>query len=95
MKTKLSILLICLVLIACSKEKTPDDTKSTTPTTNSNTITQPDTKSEMVYICTGSHSKRYHRSPDCRGLSNCSRDIEKVSLKDAQDRGRTPCEICY
>lgn len=48
-----------------------------------------------VYICTGSYSERYHKSSHCRGLSHCSGDIENVSVEDARNLGRTPCEICY
>ena len=48
-----------------------------------------------VYICTGSQSKRYHKTEDCIGLSRCSRTIEKVSVKDAKELGRTPCGYCY
>lgn len=48
-----------------------------------------------AYICTGSQSKRYHKTEDCIGLSRCSRTIEKVSVKDAKELGRTPCGYCY
>lgn len=45
-----------------------------------------------VYICNGKYSKKYHLSKDCSGLSNCSTEIEKVTLKEAQDKGRTLCK---
>lgn len=48
-----------------------------------------------VYICTGGSSKRCHCDPDCKGLSRCSGEIEKVSEEEAEDMGRTPCKICY
>ncbi len=48
-----------------------------------------------VYICTGPQSRRYHRSPYCRGLNNCSYDIEAVDVETAEDKDRTPCGICY
>jgi hypothetical protein len=44
-----------------------------------------------VYICKGKYSKKYHYKKDCRGLSNCSTDIYKVSLSDAKKIGRTLC----
>jgi hypothetical protein len=44
-----------------------------------------------VYICKGPYSKKYHITKDCSGLSNCSTDIYKVSLKDAEELGRTRC----
>ena len=44
-----------------------------------------------VYICNGSKSTKYHLTDDCRGLNRCSTAIEKVTLKEAQDKGRTIC----
>lgn len=44
-----------------------------------------------VYICKGPSSKKYHYKKNCRGLSNCSTEIETVSLSDAKDIGRTLC----
>lgn len=51
--------------------------------------------SGIVYICTGSSSKRYHCDRDCKGLSRCSGEIEEVTEEEAEDMGRTPCKICY
>ena len=47
--------------------------------------------SNDVYICNGKYSKKYHLKEDCRGLNNCSTKVEKVTLKDAKDKGRTLC----
>lgn len=47
-----------------------------------------------VYICTGPSSKVYHTSPKCNGLRNCSKDIKKVTLEQAQQMGRRACKIC-
>ena len=44
-----------------------------------------------VYICKGKYSKKYHYKENCRGLSNCSTDIYKVSMSKAKDLGRTLC----
>ncbi|WP_053989827.1 hypothetical protein [Mangrovimonas sp. TPBH4] len=44
-----------------------------------------------VYICKGKYSKKYHYNKSCRGLSNCSTDIYKVSLEEARDLQRTLC----
>ncbi len=52
-------------------------------------------QSDMVYICTGPSSKRYHKSSSCQGLKRCSDTIEKVSKSKAQAQGKTPCKICY
>ena len=49
---------------------------------------------DNVYICTGSSSKCYHDDPDCYGLSNCGGSIKEISIEDAEDMGRRPCEIC-
>lgn len=46
-----------------------------------------------VYICKGNYSKRYHYDKNCRGLSNCSTDIYKVTLDEAKRIGRTMCGI--
>lgn len=53
-----------------------------------------DLKSE-VYICTGPYSEAYHKSPNCKGLDNCSEEIIQVSLKQAKDDDRHPCHFCY
>jgi len=49
-----------------------------------------------VYICTGAKSERYHKVNTCRGLSNCSKQIIKITKEDAVKKyKRTPCKICY
>jgi Na+-transporting NADH:ubiquinone oxidoreductase subunit NqrB len=50
---------------------------------------------QMVYICTGGSSKKYHANKNCRGLKNCSGQIRQISVKKAIDMGRTACKICY
>jgi hypothetical protein len=50
---------------------------------------------ENVFLCNGGSSKVYHKFPDCRGLSNCSTQIEKVSLSTALGKGRRACRIEY
>ena len=52
-------------------------------------------KTDYVYICEGKYSKVYHKSNDCRGLSNCSTKIYKVTLEEAVKMGRRPCKIEY
>lgn len=54
-----------------------------------------ETNETMVYICTGSMSKRYHKTSNCRGLNSCSKEIKKVSVDYAKKIGRTPCKWCY
>jgi hypothetical protein len=50
-------------------------------------------KIDYVYICQGPYSKVYHKSQDCRGLSNCSTKILKVTIEEAVKMGRRPCKI--
>ena len=51
--------------------------------------------SEKVYICTGPQSKCYHKTDNCQGLRNCSKEIKQITLKDAKEMGRRPCSFCY
>jgi hypothetical protein len=52
-------------------------------------------KTVYVYICEGPYSKVYHKADDCKGLSNCSTKIYKVTLEEAVKMGRRPCKIEY
>lgn len=52
-------------------------------------------KTDYVYVCEGPYSKVYHKSNECRGLSNCSTKIYKVTLEEAVKMGRRPCKIEY
>ncbi|AWH86858.1 hypothetical protein HYN59_17855 [Flavobacterium album] len=49
------------------------------------------TVEKEVYICQSKGAKRYHFTKDCRGLSNCKAEIEKVTLSEAQKQGKTVC----
>lgn len=44
-----------------------------------------------VYLCDSSGGKKYHLKENCRGLSNCKHEIIKVTLQEAQKRGKTLC----
>lgn len=50
---------------------------------------------EEVYVCTGGSSRKYHRLSNCKGLRSCGGNIEKVYLEFAEEKGRTPCKMCY
>jgi hypothetical protein len=52
-------------------------------------------KTDYVYICDGPYSKVYHKSQDCKGLSNCSTKIYKITLDEAIKMGRRACKIEY
>lgn len=44
-----------------------------------------------VYICKGPNSTAYHYSPHCGGLRQCSTDLEKLTIKEAVEKGRKLC----
>ena len=48
-----------------------------------------------VYICTGINAKKYHSTPNCRWLDNCSGEIKEVSLFTAEAQGKSPCKGCH
>ena len=79
MTRRLAIALVCLMALAGGATHRPDVKQATT----------------YVYICTGPQSKRYHKASTCRGLSNCSKEIRRVSLEKARSMGRTPCKWCH
>lgn len=49
-------------------------------------------KDTYVYICKGEGSKKYHLIENCRGLKPCTHKIDKVTLKKAENIGRTLCK---
>lgn len=53
------------------------------------------TSIEYVYVCNGPSATKYHKTKNCRGLSRCSTNIEKISKSDAVKKGRSACKICY
>jgi hypothetical protein len=46
---------------------------------------------DQVYICNSTGAKKYHYKKNCRGLSNCKKEVKEISLEAAKDRGRTLC----
>lgn len=48
-----------------------------------------------VYICTGPNSTKFHYDEYCKGLKNCSGEIEEILLEDAEIRDFEPCSYCY
>lgn len=54
-----------------------------------------DNEAKVVYICTGSYSKRYHSTRSCKGLRNCGGSIKAISIEEAEQMGRTPCQLCW
>ena len=48
---------------------------------------------DTVYICNGPQSTRYHLKENCSGLNRCSTEVQKVTIKQAKDKGRTLCKL--
>ncbi len=48
-----------------------------------------------VFVCNGKYAKRYHRTQNCSGLSNCQGGITKMTVEQAESKGLTPCKKCY
>lgn len=50
---------------------------------------------DIVYICTGNYSTKYHKRKSCKGLLKCGGYIKEVTRDAAENKyGRTPCKIC-
>jgi hypothetical protein len=45
----------------------------------------------MVYICDSPHAKKYHLNKNCKGLSTCQHNVRKITLEQAQKKGKTLC----
>ena len=57
--------------------------------------TQPKPEATYVYICTGGSSVCYHKTKDCKGLTNCKSEIKKITKTEAEKLKRRPCKVCY
>jgi len=44
-----------------------------------------------VYVCNGPSSKAYHYTPNCKGLQKCSKQVVKITLEEAKEKGRKLC----
>lgn len=77
----LAVAIMCGGITACSNANTKEVTK--------------ESEENVVYICTGGSSTRYHATKSCRGLCNCGGTIREVTIEQAEKMGRTPCKICY
>jgi len=51
-------------------------------------------KTDSVYVCISTGSKRYHAYM-CSGLRHCTHEVKKVTKAQAIRWGYTPCKICY
>lgn len=59
-----------------------------------NTEEEVEPEDSTVWICKGPMSKCYHKSKNCRGLKSCSKDIDTVSIAQADSMGKKPCGSC-
>ena len=48
-----------------------------------------------VYICTGLKGDAFHRTPQCKGLSDCDGELGEITIPDAMEIGLHPCKICF
>lgn len=48
-----------------------------------------------VFICTDATAKSYHRTDKCRALEQCSLEVKKIKLSEAETLGKRKCQICY
>lgn len=82
------VLLLCfamLAMLACGEKQSKAQEEETRYA-----------KSEdVVYVCMGGSSQRYHATDECRGLCRCKSEIKAISIEKAERMGRTPCQICY
>jgi hypothetical protein len=67
------------VFTSCVNDSKPSDSNTT----------------ETVYVCNSETSYAYHKSSNCRGLSNCTHEVIKVTVTEAKRKNKRPCKICY
>ncbi len=91
---KLSIFLalaLCLSLSSVTvfaADKNPDTKKQEQTKKNEK---KQDAKGSVFVTKNG---KKYHKDKKCSSLKN-SKEIQKVSIKEAKKNKITPCKICY
>jgi len=57
--------------------------------------TQGAAKPSRAYYCASGSYVKYHASPDCRGLSNCSARVTSTTLARVKQRHMQPCHVCH
>ena len=90
----LSLLLFILLLLSCGTDRHPGRSSLYSEPREIEPDEYKDMNDQPVYICTGPKSHAYHYDSDCYGLTNCSGDIETVSIDEAEEIGRHPCHYC-
>ena len=85
LKKYLLFIITCLFIISCNKSKNNlNSIKKISEDLN-------EKPEEVLYICKGKYSKRYHLRKTCHGLNSCSTDIHVVTYSEAINMGRTLC----
>lgn len=53
-------------------------------------------KNDVVYVCMGDYSYKYHSRTNCTGLNNCRGELYYMDSYTASNTyRRTPCCVCY
>lgn len=48
-------------------------------------------KQQEVYICDSPYAKKYHLKENCKGLSECTHIIKKLTKLEANEKGFSIC----
>ena len=75
MKTTIRLTLMVMMALCSISACAPERTQS---------------QAEKVYVCHGPKSKRYHKTPNCKGLCSCSTDIRQMTRQEAEAKHHTP-----
>ncbi len=52
------------------------------------------TKSGLVWVCTGGSSKKYHSTKECNGMKSCKGEQKMMKETEAKKAGRSACKMC-
>ena len=52
-------------------------------------------KPSKVYYCASGSYVKYHASPSCRGLDNCSARVATTTLTRVKKQHMQPCHVCH
>lgn len=92
---QISILFFVLLLLSCSSENGHRKSSFADVKKDGRFYDRNEEETGDVWICTGESSHAYHSNRDCYGLGSCRADIERISIAEAIEIGRTPCHYCH
>ena len=52
-------------------------------------------KASKAYYCASGNTVKYHVSPRCRGLDNCTARVSTTTLARVESRHLEPCQVCH